>query len=127
MSTKLTSLFVRTAVAAGAAGAAGAILGLAGVDSPVRAALVLIFLAVTPTAAIAGLLGGLDGFARLVLACVTTIAVLTIVAMIMLAAGLWSPMGGLLAVAVISASCLITQRPAIRTASRRGRHPGEKH
>jgi hypothetical protein len=124
MSTKLTSLFVRTAVAAGAA---GAILGLAGVDSPVRAALVLIFLAVTPTAAIAALLGGLDGFARLVLACVTTIAVLTIVAMIMLAAGLWSPMGGLLAVAVISASCLITQRPAIRTASRRGRHPGEKH
>jgi hypothetical protein len=115
MSTKLTSWLVRTAVAAGMAGAAGAILGLAGVDSPVRSALVLIFVAVTPTAAIAGLLGGFDGFARLVLACVTTIAVLTVVAMIMLAAGLWSPAGGLLAVAVISASCLIAQRPAIRT------------
>ena len=61
MSTKLTSWFVRAAMAAGAA---GAILGLAGVDSPVRAALVLIFVAVTPTAAIAGLLGGFEGFAR---------------------------------------------------------------
>jgi hypothetical protein len=112
MSTKLTSWFGRAAMAAGVA---GAILGLAGVDSPVRAALVLIFVAVTPTAAIAGLLGGFEGFARLVLACVTTIAVLTAVAMIMLAAGLWSPTGGLLAVAVISVSCLIAQRPTIRT------------
>jgi hypothetical protein len=112
MSTKLTSLFIRTAVAAGAV---GVVLDLAGVDSPVRAALVLIFLAVAPTAAFAGLLGGLDGFARLVLACVTTIAVLSMVAMIMLAAGIWSPTSGLLAVAVISTLCLIAQRPTIRT------------
>jgi hypothetical protein len=110
MSTKLTSWFGRAAMAAGVA---GAILGLAGVDSPVRAALVLIFVAVTPTAAIAGLLGGFEGFARLVLACVTTIAVLTVVAMIMLAAGLWSPTGGLLAIRTRVAAQAASWRKAL--------------
>jgi hypothetical protein len=61
--TRLTSLVLGVAVAAGAAGVG---LELAGVDSAVRTALVLVFLAVAPPVAIAGLLRTLDGFARLV-------------------------------------------------------------
>ena len=55
---RLTSLVLGVAVAAGAAGVG---LELAGVDSAVRTALVLVFLAVAPPVAIAGLLRTLDG------------------------------------------------------------------
>jgi hypothetical protein len=72
--------------------------------------LVLVFFAVAPTAAIAGLLRGFDIFARLVIACVTAIAVITFIAMIMLAAGIWSPRGGLVAVVLVSGACLLARR-----------------
>jgi hypothetical protein len=109
-STRLTSLVLVLGVAV-AAGAAGV---LAGVDSAVRTALVLVFLAVAPTVAIAGLLRTLDGFARLVIACTATIVILALTAIIMLAGGVWSPTGGLLAVAAITAACLVAQVPAVR-------------
>lgn len=96
------------------AGAVGVILALAGVHSPIRTVLVLLFLAVAPTAAIAGLLGSFDPFARLILAVVTAIAVLSIVAMILLSAGLWSPIGELIGVAVITVICLAAQVPSVR-------------
>ncbi len=96
------------------AGAVGVVLELAGVNSPIRAVLVLLFIAVAPTAAIWGLLSGLDGFARIVIACVTTAVVLSLIAMILLATGLWSPTLGLLAVVVISAGALLAQSPAAR-------------
>lgn len=111
MTSRLTSSLV--GVVSGA-GAVGVILALAGVHSALRTVLVLLFLVVAPTAAIAGLLRGLDGFTRVLLACVSTVVLLTIVAMILLSAGLWSPIGELLVVAVITTGCLLAQRPGIR-------------
>ena len=105
--TRLTSLLV-------GAGAVGVLLELTGIHSPVRSVLVLVFIAVAPTAAFAGLLRGFDGFARIVIAFVTTIVVLSLIAIIMLAAGLWSPTAGLLVVVVISAGCLLAQLPGNR-------------
>lgn len=96
------------------AGAVGVILALAGVHSPVRTALVILFLTVAPTAAIAGLLRSFDLFARLILAVVTALAVLSIMAVILLAVGLWSPIGELAAVAVFTAGCLAAQVPSVR-------------
>ena len=111
MTSRLTSSLVGLA---SGAGAVGVILALAGVHSALRTVLVLLFLVVAPTAAIAGLLRGLDGFARVLLACVSTVVLLTIVAMILLSAGLWSPIGELLVVAVITTGCLLAQRPGVR-------------
>jgi hypothetical protein len=108
---KLTRLLVGAAMGAGAV---GVILALAGVHSPVRTALVILFLTVAPTAAIAGLLRSFDVFARLILAVVTAIAVLSIMAVILLAAGLWSPIGELAGVAVFTAGCLAAQVPSVR-------------
>ncbi len=114
MSRKLTGLLVSAAVGAGAVGTA---LELAGITSPIRVVLVLVFIAVAPTAAIAGLLRGFDRFARLVLACVTATAVVTLIAMVMLAAGLWSPTGGLIAIAAFSAACWLAKcTPSLRAA-----------
>lgn len=116
----LTKGAVGVAVAAGAAG-----LGLeaAGVRSPLRAALVLLFLLVAPTAAIAGLLRGFDLFTRLIVAFAATISILTLVAIIMLLAGVWSPAGGLLAVAGISAACLAVRLPSVRRVFSAPREP----
>ncbi len=111
MTSKLTRVLVGAAMGAGAV---GVILALAGVHSPVRTGLVLLFLAVAPTAAIAGLLRGFDPFARIILAVVSTIAVLTIVAVLLLSTGLWSPIGELVVVAAITAGCLAAQRPAVQ-------------
>lgn len=104
---RLVSWSVRAAVGAGAA---GVVAELAGVRSLLVTVLVLVFIAVAPTAAIAGLLRGFDVFARLVIACVTAIAVITFIPMIMLAAGIWSPRGGLVAVALVSGACLLARR-----------------
>jgi hypothetical protein len=100
--------------AAVAAGAVGVGLTAAGVASPLRSVLVLLFLAVAPTVAIAGLLRTLDSFARVITACAADVVLLGLVAMIMLAGGVWSPVHGLLAVAAITALCLAAQVPAIR-------------
>jgi len=91
---------------------------LASGDPAGRAVFVLLFLAVVPTAAIAGLLRTLDGFARLIIACTANITILALTAMIMLAAGVWSPRGGLLAVAAITAACLVAQLPPVRRSVR---------
>lgn len=105
-----------TRVAAGvavAAGASGLGLEAADVRSALSAALVLLFLFVAPTAAVAGLLRGFDRFARLILAFTTTIVILALTSVIMLLAGVWSPTGGLLAVAGITAVCLAVQLPPV--------------
>jgi hypothetical protein len=111
MTSKLTRSLVGAAMGAGAV---GVILALAGVHSPVRTALVIVFLAVAPTAAIAGLLRSFDPFARIILSGVTTVVMLTIVAMILLSSGLWSPIGELIGVAVITGGCLAIQVPSVR-------------
>lgn len=103
---KLTHALVLAAVAAGTV---GVLLELAGVRSAAVSALVLVFVAVAPTAAVAGLLRGFDVFARIILAVVTAAAGITLLAMIMLATGAWSVQGGLVAIAVISAACALAQ------------------
>jgi hypothetical protein len=100
--------------AATGAGAVGVILALAGVHSPVRTALVFVFLAVAPTGAIAGLLHSFDPFARIILSVVTTVVIISIVAMILLSSGLWSPIGELIGVALITGGCLAIQVPSVR-------------
>ena len=93
-----------------AAGAIGVLLELAGVRSATVSVLVLVFIVVAPTAAIAGLLRGFDLFARIILAAVTAAAGITLIAMIMLTIGAWSVKGGLVAIAILSAACLLAQR-----------------
>lgn len=104
----LTSSILDIAVARGAAGLA----------ADIRPAVLLLFLAVAPTAAIAGLLHNVDGFTRLVIACAANVTILALVAMIMLAEGIWSPRDGLLAVAAITAVCLVAQLPPVRRCAR---------
>jgi hypothetical protein len=102
------------------AGATSVGMALAGVHSPARAVLVLAFLAVVPTVAIAGLLRSFDLFARIVVACAANITILTLTATIMLAEGVWSPVAGLLGVTVATLLCLVAQWPPV---SRRGGRP----
>jgi hypothetical protein len=111
VTSKLTRLLVGAAMGAGAA---GVILALADVHSPVRTALVILFVVVAPTAAIAGLLRSFDVFARLILAVVAALAVVSILGVILLSAGLWSPIGELVGVAVFTALCLAAQVPSVR-------------
>jgi hypothetical protein len=96
------------------AGVIGVCLSAAGVDSTARSALVLIFYAVVPTMAIFGLLRSFDRFARIILACTANVVILTLIATVMLAEGVWSPVGGLLVVAGVSAACLVIQWTPVR-------------
>jgi hypothetical protein len=102
---------------------AAAALGLtaAGVHSPARTVTVLLFLAVGPTAAVAGLLRGMPPATRVIIAFTTDVTIIALIAIVMLSAGLWSPTGGLVAVAVITAACCAAQLPAGRRALVAGR------
>lgn len=86
-----------------AAGTAGAILAVADIGTPLRMPLVLIFLAGVPAFAVASLLGGVDAFARLVVACSAAIVIDILIAEAMILSGTWSPRTGLVAVAMVSA------------------------
>lgn len=99
-----------------AAGASGVGLEAAGVRSGLRTILVLLFLVVAPTAGVAGLLRGFDRFARVIISFAATIVIVALTAIIMLMAGVWSPAGGLLVVAGITAVCLAAQLPPVRRA-----------
>lgn len=102
------------------AGLIGVGLALAGSSSPLRAPLVMLFLAAGPAMAVAGLLRGLDTFARIFAACAAMVVINVLVAEIMLAAGAWSPDSGLVAVVVITALIGVAQLPPVRSmASRR--------
>ncbi len=85
-----------------AAGTVGAVLAIAGVSTPARVPLVLIFLAGVPAVAAASLLGGLDRLARIVIAGTSAIVINFGVAETMIAAGHWSPRAGVAAVAALS-------------------------
>ena len=99
------------AAAAIAAGLGGAGLALAGASSPLRFPLVLLFLFITPLLAVAGLLRGLDLFARIFVSCAAMVVINVGVAETMLAAGLWSPWGGLVAIMAICAVLGLVQLP----------------
>jgi hypothetical protein len=97
---------------------AAAALGLtaAGVHSAARTVMVLLFLALGPTAAVAGLLRGFPPATRVIVAFTADVTIIALIAIVMLSAGLWSPTGGLVAVAVVTAACCAAQLPAVRRA-----------
>ncbi|MBC6464439.1 hypothetical protein [Actinomadura alba] len=70
------------------------------------AVLVLLLLVVPPAIGVAALLPGLDPAGRAVASAAGALVVVALVAEIMLVTSLWSPGGGLAAVAVISAVLL---------------------
>ena len=85
-----------------AAGTAGAVIAIAGIDTPARVPLVLIFLAAVPALAVTTLLGGLDRLAIAVIAGISTIVVDFAVAETMIVSGAWSLRAGAAAVAAVS-------------------------
>jgi hypothetical protein len=101
------------------AGLCGAGLALAGANSPLRSPLVLLFLASAPLLAVAELLRGVDPFARILVACAAMVVINAGVAETMLAAGLWSPRAGLIAIMTISALLGLARLPAVRGRARR--------
>lgn len=103
-----------------AAGVVGVGLTLADARWPLRGPLVLLFLAAAPAMAVAGLLRGLDRFTRIFAACAAMVVINVLVAETMLAAGAWSPDGGLIVVVVITALMGAVQLPPVR--SRASRH-----
>lgn len=103
------------------AGGVGAALTLAGVDTPPRAPLTLLFLAMAPASALACALRGLDGAARAVLAGAGALALDLLIAQTMLALHLWSVRGGVSAVG--AASFLLCLSARLAHARRRRRRP----
>lgn len=101
------------------AGLCGAGLALAGASSPLRSPLVLLFLFTAPLLGVYGLLRGIDPFARVFAACAAMLVINAGVAETMLAAGLWSPRGGLVAIMAISAVLGLIQLPAVHARARR--------
>jgi prepilin signal peptidase PulO-like enzyme (type II secretory pathway) len=85
-----------------AAGAVGAALAIAGVATPARLPLVLVFLAAAPAFSVAVAFRAMDRLARIVLAGTSAIIINFLVAEVMLMAGAWSPRAGVAAVGLIS-------------------------
>ena len=85
------------------AGVAGAVIAIAGLQTPARVPLVLIFFAAVPALAISSVLGGLDRFATVVIAGISTIVVDFGVAEAMIISGTWSLRAGVAIVAAVSA------------------------
>jgi hypothetical protein len=100
-----------------AAGSAGAVIAIAGIDTPARVPLVLIFFAAVPALAITSLLGGLDHLAVVVIAGISTIVVDFGVAETMIISGTWSLRAGAAAVAAVSVLIAVAGLAASRIAS----------
>ena len=96
------------------AGVAGVGLALADADTPVHTLLVLLYLVAVPTMAVIGLLRGLDTFGKIFAALTATVVINVLVAATMLEAGIWSPGGGLVVVAMIAALIGAVQLPLVR-------------
>jgi len=111
-----------------AAGAAGAALAIAGIGSPLRAPLVLVFLLAVPALAVDAWLPGFGTLARAVVAGTAAIVVDTLAAGVMVVSGGWSPRAGVVAVALVSlliaaAATAYRRSRAVRTASDDGEIP----
>ena len=96
------------------AGMTGVGLALAGADTPLRTLLALTFLVAAPTMAVAGLLRGLDTYGRIFVAFIATAAIDTLVGVVMLEAGVWSPDAAFVVVVVITALIGAAQLPPVR-------------
>lgn len=102
-----------------AAGAVGAALAIAGVSTPARLPLVLLFLAAVPSFAVASFLGGLDRLAAVVIAGTSAIVINFGVAEAMVGTANWSPRAGVLAVGVVSALIAVIGAVVARVAGSR--------
>lgn len=91
------------------AGVAGLVLALSHAGSPLRGPLALFFLLAAPGAAFAAALRGLDPWARVLTSVAGAVAVVMLVTQGMLAVHRWSVDGGVIAVAVLSASAFLLQ------------------
>ncbi len=100
-----------------AAGVAGAVIAIAGIHTPARVPLVLVFFAGVPALAVTSFLGGLDRLATVVIAGISTIVVDFGVAEAMIISGNWSPRAGVAVVAVVSALIAAAGLAAGRIAS----------
>ena len=101
--------------AAIAAGAAGVVLALAGSHSPLRMPLLLLFVAVAPTAGVAGLLHGADKFAKLLVACTASVVFCALAAVALLAAGVRSPRAWVVVIVIFSGICLAARATFVRS------------
>lgn len=116
---------VGTVAGAVAIGGIGAVLTLAGFTGPAIGALTLLFLVAAPSAAVSWAVAAEDVASRVALGFLGAVAVNAVVASVMLALGLWSPRGGLAAVAAVSAACAAAR--AIRDRRKEGVARGADH
>ncbi|MFZ3593635.1 hypothetical protein [Streptomyces sp. BH104] len=91
------------------AAGAGLVLALSHAGSPLRGPLALFFLLAAPGAAFAAALRGLDPWARVLTSTAGAVAIVMLVAQGMLAVHRWSVTGGVLTVAILSASAFLVQ------------------
>ncbi|MEB8339922.1 hypothetical protein [Streptomyces endophyticus] len=91
------------------AGGAGFVLALSHAGSPLRGPLALFFLLAAPGSAFAAALRGLDPWARALASAAGAVAVVMLVTQGMLAVHRWSVTGGVLTVAILSASAFLAQ------------------
>ena len=108
-----------------AASIAGAALAVAGVQTPARLPLALLFLLAVPGLAVATLFRGVDVLGRVVIAGSAALVIDMAIAESMIATGTWSLRLGVLLVALVSAviaaaRMLIARLPARRPASSDG-------
>lgn len=89
------------------AGVTGAALTLAGVHSAATGPLTLAFVLGTPAVCVGLLLGGLDALARVIVSVAASVALAASVAEIMIVTSGWSPDGGVIATAIVSALLVI--------------------
>ncbi len=108
-----------------AAATAGAVLAVAGIETPARLPLTLLFLLVIPALAITTLLTGIDALGKAVIAGSAAIVVDLVIAEAMILSGTWSPRLGVALVALVSV-VIAASRPLLarRAASRVARSSG---
>ena len=96
----------------GIAGLAGAALTLGGVRSAATGPLTLLFLLLVPGICLAMLLTGIDAGARAIMAGAGAVVLSSSIAEVMLVFSIWSPKGGVIAVAI--ACALLTAAAVVR-------------
>ncbi len=85
---------------------------VAAIDTPVRAPFIVFFLFTVPAIAAARSWGGASWPVKTVVALAASAIVNTLLAMVMLVTGLWSPIAGILVVTVACGGLLVRNRPA---------------
>ncbi len=107
----------------GIAGLVGAALTLGGVRSPATGPLTLLFLLVVPALCVAMLLTGIDPAARAIMAGAGAVVLSASIAEVMLVFSIWSPKGGVIAVAAACALLVVAAGVRCRAVAEEGETP----